>query len=1179
MTEQNKTKVPAELIPAGDYPVVSTNAVMDKQKGKTQEEVNEQVDADVEALQQADTNLQEQIAAEVSRANAKENSLDNRLSTVEELAEISVEGGTIGIASSEDFTNRTPAGDAKIPTVGAIMGSVDEEPTPNSDNLVKSGGVEKELPVFHLTGDNNNPVSSSFFEVKAGNTYRVWVKNPDISMEGVTRTTAAYKRFACSAYDSQGVRIGESTDYLIDVGCDKKDSPLDDYYDFTTPANTASVRFVMRAGAGEVLTVWVEDVTSLHPIQTISSVYIDKDHLVNQSGSEYTYRQHLDWDCAWIAINPAATTVKIVGLDFEPTRFFFDSDIISTEHLIGKNNSGKIPKGAVYCLINIYKPNHPEAFDGVLFIQESNVGERLDEVKENAYSDIYSLVGDVSKLDVLQPIETIDGKFVSSYGVLANGSSYDVYVFPVEEGNFYAFSDNIGAGYTSIRFISWWDSERNNISVEPYSGIDGDRIYYSDRMVKAPHGAAYAYLSGLKAHTYPYRTFKKAFGIKSDDLNNKITEIDKDTREIDILDVESTESGWYHTDGEIHGPGSESYQIRKYSIEEDTDYIFSGATYKSNSGIYLLFWMDENEQFISYDYKTPGDADMVYKDELVHSPHGATQLWINTRTELSSYFSLGTIGDRLDFRNMEPIDGDMSVVLKEDNTFSIRFHIDDEKDGVLTVGFYTPYGFKNNNSIMHRRFYVGGRNQPLSEIFALYDTGEFHNCYDTLMPLSTWNLGPIFANHGYCTPYVVVPNHGLTNNDIGSEWVGKKNVGTEDEVSWLFTLGHIKGDYLYLLPVIDASGGAGHENKSWKSYTAGYPTQITRNIAGGETLQVTSSGRFDYQVAETKNIKILIDGAEKPAGTYRCKEVALTCEQVGYNPIEIQTWWQGNKSTPDYTNVGTMAVFRRQILFTGCDGFLSLSAHSTLDIQYPVPASIQAIGVMLPLYPQDVENVYNSNIFIPKVKKARFKTEFINNKKSGGASDPEYIPTYDFIRDTNDCVDIDNMPDRAYCYLTNKSDGSVFYGCAGGVSILRGATKPAIRNTNILIGRPCSMWSPGSSNKVYFRIFNKNEEQDASILGTSAFFDWEVYMCWYKPENDVQSFFYKEGNEYILYIHTKSVHNKEAVKVPSLMNGLSVKSVVEQSSNNISYLNDIIVDGKLYINSGSDYEYIVLKIG
>lgn len=101
MTEQNKTKVPAELIPAGNYPVVSTDAVMDKQKGKTQEEVNEQVGADVEALQQEDTNLLGQITAEASRATNAENAikggsdksiqnLDNRLNVVEQLAEISV---------------------------------------------------------------------------------------------------------------------------------------------------------------------------------------------------------------------------------------------------------------------------------------------------------------------------------------------------------------------------------------------------------------------------------------------------------------------------------------------------------------------------------------------------------------------------------------------------------------------------------------------------------------------------------------------------------------------------------------------------------------------------------------------------------------------------------------------------------------------------------------------------------------------------------------------------------------------------------------------------------------------------------------------------------------------------------------------------------------------------------
>ena len=123
MTEQNKTKVPAELIPAGDYPVVSTDAVMDKQKGKTQEEVNAQVFNDVEELQDSGNNL------------------DSRLNILEELAELSIDGDNIGIASSTDFTNRTPAGDAKIPTVGAILNGANNEPTAGSDNLVKSGGV------------------------------------------------------------------------------------------------------------------------------------------------------------------------------------------------------------------------------------------------------------------------------------------------------------------------------------------------------------------------------------------------------------------------------------------------------------------------------------------------------------------------------------------------------------------------------------------------------------------------------------------------------------------------------------------------------------------------------------------------------------------------------------------------------------------------------------------------------------------------------------------------------------------------------------------------------------------------------------------------------------------------------------------------------------------------------
>jgi len=72
--------------------------------------------------------------------------IDSRLQQVEGLAELSVEGGQIGIASATDFTNRTAEGDLKIPTVGAILNGADEEPTAGSDNLVKSGGVLSAIP-------------------------------------------------------------------------------------------------------------------------------------------------------------------------------------------------------------------------------------------------------------------------------------------------------------------------------------------------------------------------------------------------------------------------------------------------------------------------------------------------------------------------------------------------------------------------------------------------------------------------------------------------------------------------------------------------------------------------------------------------------------------------------------------------------------------------------------------------------------------------------------------------------------------------------------------------------------------------------------------------------------------------------------------------------------------------
>lgn len=121
---------------ATDGQVVGAAEVFDDEKGKTQSQINSDID--------------ESIAAKY----AKVDDINERLQTVEQLAEISVEGGSIGIATASDFDDPTAEQKAKVPTVGALLDGADSEPTAGSDNLVKSGGV------FNSISEVNQGISS-----------------------------------------------------------------------------------------------------------------------------------------------------------------------------------------------------------------------------------------------------------------------------------------------------------------------------------------------------------------------------------------------------------------------------------------------------------------------------------------------------------------------------------------------------------------------------------------------------------------------------------------------------------------------------------------------------------------------------------------------------------------------------------------------------------------------------------------------------------------------------------------------------------------------------------------------------------------------------------------------------------------------------------------------------------
>ena len=149
---QVKTKIPAEMEPAAVGGMVTDSKyVIDREQNKTQTQINtetderittektraeaaeEALDGRVDTLEDAvgtggsvDSRISTAVTTEKTRAEGVEGGLNTRLQTVEQLAEISVGGGDIGIGTAADFESDDPEDLAKVPTVSAILGGAND---------------------------------------------------------------------------------------------------------------------------------------------------------------------------------------------------------------------------------------------------------------------------------------------------------------------------------------------------------------------------------------------------------------------------------------------------------------------------------------------------------------------------------------------------------------------------------------------------------------------------------------------------------------------------------------------------------------------------------------------------------------------------------------------------------------------------------------------------------------------------------------------------------------------------------------------------------------------------------------------------------------------------------------------------------------------------------------------
>ena len=322
-------------------PVTRTHHIFDDNLEKPQSEVNQDRIEDV-------ATLDGKIALEKQRAEGVESGLNNRLGTVEQLAEISIGGGDAQIATGADFTNPDATKRAKVTTVGAIIDGLNDgvydvskrNPSggPNSDGKFtleyilnnantliptswRHGGmsisfvstydnkyvqfrcktqsfstnptdwvnVEDHIANFRLVGNDNTLVSGGFYDdIVIGNTYRVFVKNPNISESGVTTSSTAV-RFAIRAHKSGG-----SYSDIVKVVASDLSTPLAPYYDFTIPMDCIRIEAKMRAEQGAVQELVIDDITTIKDFHLFDSMSdldsaTQKGYYFRKSSTENSY--------------------------------------------------------------------------------------------------------------------------------------------------------------------------------------------------------------------------------------------------------------------------------------------------------------------------------------------------------------------------------------------------------------------------------------------------------------------------------------------------------------------------------------------------------------------------------------------------------------------------------------------------------------------------------------------------------------------------------------------------------------------------------------------------------------------------------------------------------------------------------------------------------------------------
>lgn len=1006
---------------------------------------------------------------------------------------------------------------------------IDDEPTPDSNNYAKSGGiysVDRELftkinsvgnsyfiDYNHLVESQSEPLILPHY-IADNDWDSVWVSVFDgstkLNVSGVTITRIRY----FSSYNTEDfptAQVGYNTTGVIPEGAIlaivtlKHSDNTEGYGNLTVTQDNNFVGQMELDGSERM---------------SSRGFYVDYDHYYVVNPGTYVSSDVFDSILIPIGYN----VKKVIIENATPRRFRqFSAPILDIQHYVGTNDDGEIIEGARFLAVVMEKTSNPDGYSNVIVRWELD-----DTVMKKG--DILSSRGIYIDYNHIWEIPSQGTPIYRAH------SSWDTAWIPIPTGATMMTCYNVIGKY---RFFDspTWDEEH-------YIGHDNNTTG------EIPPGATFClFIMAHADNTDGYDNMFVDFKLRYDELL-------EDVKVSEPLEPdEITEDSYIYTDG-IRS--SENYNIYTYNLDQGKNYAFSGF-YPAHVNIYMIAYCDGNGEVISLDYKGSMVQDTSYTDEPLDLPEGCEIIKLNVRKASQSlfnlkeaeveYYDIGGIKDKVDSVTAFYTERMMKVI-KNGTNISVRTRLSDSNDILIMM-------VQEQNNMTFNKFYVGPN--TLADTELANSTYLINYTTDMVGAIGVNTFWYLYAQHGWTIPRMNAIGHQLDNSDIGSIW--------KDQNNRRFVIGNISGNYIYLLPEVTLDAETGIYSASWGGNLS-YPETIT-HVSGGvhtDTISGTSS-RYDLIIQTSENRKFITDGIEViKDGEYYCDEFVIKEHILGHNIGKVQTWF------PNPVYNGSLIDWDRCFIFKGS----SVACNMVINTKYPFV--LTDFRGCIPQMPLQVGN-YHSYTLIPKIKKQvnGHRVDLPFNSDDGTLS-PNYVSVN---RNSEDLYDVNKQPERCITYLKDNND-NYLVGMAGGCSLLRGISKNENRNAYVPVGQStCTYGGSSTKNKFYPKTlqgaaFENNIMTDAFIK------EFCCYFCWFDPEENLgqQVYWYKDDDGYIVYAHCQSSKEKAAIRLPDFMEGMVIEDVIEKTDGT-TLLTEQVISGCVYVTydtTGDSANYIVLKV-